>query len=87
MGGQQGRQVVIVEAVRTPIGRGHFETGYCKDAHPTGRLGATHTAVLERTGVEASAVEDVIAGCEQQLAEQSMNVARNAWLQTSLEVC
>jgi acetyl-CoA acetyltransferase family protein len=84
MGAQQGREVVIVDAVRTPIGRGHPEKGYYKDVHPTELLGAVYSAVLERSGVDASEIEDVIAGCVQQLGEQSMNVARNAWLQEGL---
>jgi acetyl-CoA acyltransferase len=83
-GAQQGREVVIVEAVRTPIGRGHAEKGYYKDVHATDLLGATYTAVLERAGVDAAEVEDVIAGCVQQLGEQSMNIARNAWLAQGL---
>jgi acetyl-CoA acyltransferase len=86
MGAQQGREVVIVEAVRTPIGRGHPEKGYYRDVHPTELLGATYSAVLERSGVDAGEVEDVIAGCVQQLGEQSMNVARNAWLQQGLPI-
>ena len=45
---QQGREVVIVEAVRTPIGRGHIEKGYYKDTHPADLLGRTYTEVLER---------------------------------------
>jgi acetyl-CoA acetyltransferase family protein len=52
--------------------------------HPTELLGAVYSAVLERSGVDASEIEDVIAGCVQQLGEQSMNVARNAWLQEGL---
>jgi acetyl-CoA acyltransferase len=83
-GAQQGREVVIVEAVRTPVGRGHPEKGYYKDVHPTELLGATYAAVLERSGVDPAEVEDVIAGCVQQLGEQAMNVARNAWLQQGL---
>jgi acetyl-CoA acyltransferase len=79
-----GREVVIVGAVRTPIGRGHPEKGIYRDAHPADLLGRTYTALLERTGVEAASVENVIAGCVQQLGEQSMNVARNAWLQEGL---
>jgi acetyl-CoA acyltransferase len=86
MSGQQGREVVIVEAVRTPIGRGHAEKGYYKDIHPTDLLGRTYLALLERTGLDASEVEDVIAGCVQQIGPQSMNVARNAWLQAGLPV-
>ena len=83
---QQGREVVIVDAVRTPIGRGHPEKGIFKDVHPNALLGACYTAVLDRAGVEAGEVEDVIAGCVSQFGEQGLNVARNAWLQQGLPV-
>ena len=83
---QQGREVVIVEAVRTPIGRGHPEKGYYKDMHPNDLLGRCYTEVLDRAGVDASEVEDVIAGCVQQFGEQGFNVARNAWLQEGLPI-
>jgi acetyl-CoA acyltransferase len=83
---QQGREVVIVEAVRTPIGRGHPEKGYYKDVHPNDLLGRCYTEVLDRAGVDASEVEDVIAGCVQQFGEQGFNVARNAWLQEGLPI-
>jgi acetyl-CoA acetyltransferase family protein len=83
---QQGREVVIVEAVRTPIGRGHPEKGYYKDVHPNDLLGRCYSEVLDRAGVDASEVEDVIAGCVQQFGEQGFNVARNAWLQEGLPI-
>ena len=83
---QQGREVVIVEAVRTPIGRGHPEKGYYKDVHPNDLLGRCYTEVLDRAGVDATEVEDVIAGCVQQFGEQGFNVARNAWLQEGLPI-
>ncbi|MBN9623982.1 MAG: thiolase family protein [Actinobacteria bacterium] len=86
MPAQQGREVVIVDAVRTPIGRGHREKGYYKDLHPADLLGRTYTALIERSGIPASEVEDVISGCVQQFGEQSMNVARNAWLQEGLPI-
>src|SRR5262249_5578262 len=82
----QGREVVIVEAVRTPIGRGHPEKGWFKDVHPNELLGATLVELLDRATVDAAAVEDVVAGCVQQLGEQSLNIARNAWLQAGLPV-
>jgi acetyl-CoA acetyltransferase family protein len=81
-----GREVVIVEAVRTPIGRGHPEKGYYKDTHPNELLGKTYTEVIERAGIEPSEVEDVITGCVQQYGEQMFNVGRNAWLQAGLPV-
>src|SRR4030081_4125329 len=82
----EGREVVIVEAVRTPIGRGHKEKGYYKDTHPNTLLAKCYTEVIERSGVEASEVEDVIAGCVQQFGEQGFNIARNAWLQAGLPI-
>ena len=45
---QEGREVVIVEAVRTPVGRGHREKGYYKDTHPAELLGKTYSEVLSR---------------------------------------
>jgi acetyl-CoA acetyltransferase family protein len=86
MSGQQGREVVIVEAVRTPIGRGHPEKGYYKDTHANELLGAIYTELIARAGIEAAEIEDVIAGCVQQIGEQSWNVARNAWLQAGLPI-
>ena len=81
-----GREVVIVEAARTPIGRGHPEKGYYKDTHPNELLGKTYTEVIERAGIPAEAVEDVICGCVQQYGEQMFNVGRNAWLQAGLPI-
>jgi acetyl-CoA acyltransferase len=81
-----GREVVIVEAARTPIGRGHKEKGYYKDVHPNELLGTCYREVISRAGIDAGEVEDVIAGCVQQYGEQMFNVARNAWLQAGLPV-
>src|SRR5918992_4377554 len=83
---ETGRDVVIVEAVRTPIGRGHPEKGYYKDTHPNELLGTCFTEVIERAGIEPAAVEDVIGGCVQQYGEQMFNVTRNAWLQAGLPI-
>src|SRR5919108_3162703 len=77
-GNFQGREVVIVEAVRTPIGRGHEEKGYYKDTHPSTLLATVYKEVIDRAGIDASEVEDVVAGCVQQFGEQGMNIARNA---------
>jgi len=81
-----GREVVIVEAVRTPIGRGHPEKGYYRDTHPNELLGKCYTEVIGRAGIPADEVEDVITGCVQQYGEQMFNVGRNAWLQAGLPV-
>jgi acetyl-CoA acyltransferase len=81
-----GREVVIVEAVRTPIGRGHLEKGYYKDTHPNTLLAKVYTEVIDRAGIEPAVVEDVVAGCVQQFGEQGFNIARNAWLQAGLPI-
>jgi acetyl-CoA acetyltransferase family protein len=81
-----GREVVIVEAVRTPIGRGHPEKGYYKGTHPNELLGKCYTEVIERAGIPPEDVEDVITGCVQQYGEQMFNVGRNAWLQAGLPI-
>jgi acetyl-CoA acyltransferase len=83
---EAGREVVIVEAVRTPIGRGHPEKGYYKDTHPNELLGRCLREVIERAGIEPAQVEDVIGGCVQQYGEQMFNVTRNAWLQEGLPI-
>jgi acetyl-CoA acetyltransferase family protein len=83
---QQGREVVIVGAVRTPIGRGHEEKGYYRDVHPAALLGRCYAELIARTGIEPIEVEDVLAGCVQQFGEQSFNVARNAWLHEGLPI-
>jgi acetyl-CoA acyltransferase len=81
-----GREVVIVEAVRTPIGRGRPDKGYYKDIHPNELLGTTYQQLVERTGIDASIVENVVAGAVNQVGEQSNNIARNAWLQAGLPI-
>ncbi len=78
------REVVIVEAVRTPVGRGHEEKGYYKSTHPSNLLSRTYGELIERSGVDASEVEDVITGCVQQFGEQGFNIGRNAWLEAGL---
>ncbi len=79
-----GREVVIVEAVRTPIGRGHEEKGYYKDTHPSNLLAKTYSELIDRSGIDASEVGDVVTGCVQQFGEQGMNIGRNAWLEAGL---
>src|SRR5439155_9453126 len=81
-----GREVVIVEAARTPIGRGHPEKGYYRDTHPNELLGKAFSEVIDRAGIPADSVEDFICGCVQQVGEQSFNIGRNAWLQAGLPI-
>ena len=72
---------VIVEAVRTPIGR---RGGALAGLHAAEILGAAQAALLERAGVEPAAVEQVAGGCVTQAGEQSNNVTRTAWLHAGL---
>jgi acetyl-CoA acyltransferase len=81
-----GREVVIVEAVRTPIGRGHEEKGYYKDVHASNLLAKVYAEAIERAGIDPAEVEDVVAGCVQQFGEQGINIARNAWLEAGLPI-
>ncbi|MFE7035387.1 thiolase family protein [Streptomyces sp. NPDC057621] len=76
-----GREALIVEALRTPMGRSHPERGWFRDTHPNEMLGAVYTALLESTGLTPDVVEDLVVGCTAPFGEQSRNIARNAWLQ------
>lgn len=75
------REAVIVDAVRTPIGK---RKGALAGWHPADLLGHTLTALLDRTGVDPALVDDVVGGCVNQVGEQSNNVARNAWVGAGL---
>jgi len=76
--------VVVVDAVRTGVGRGHPEKGQYREVHPNELLGTCFAEVVDRGGVDAARVDDVIVGCVGQYGEQSINVGRNAWLQQGL---
>jgi acetyl-CoA acyltransferase len=71
------REAVIVEAVRTAVGR---RNGRLKDWHPVDLLAEVLSKLVQRTGIDAGLVEDVIVGCVSQVGEQSLNVGRNALL-------
>ena len=71
------REAVIVEAVRTPVGR---RGGKLKDWHPVDLLAQTLATLVQRTGIDAALIEDVIIGCVSQVGEQGLNVGRNAAL-------
>ena len=72
---------VIVEAVRTPIGK---RNGKLAGLHPAELLAAAQTEVIKRAGVDPEEVEQIVGGCVTQAGEQAANVARNAWLSTGL---
>jgi len=71
------REAVIVEALRTPVGR---RNGRLKEWHPVDLLAHTLAALVDRAGIAPDLVEDVIAGCVSQVGEQGLNVGRNAAL-------
>ena len=77
------REVVIVEAVRTPMGR---RNGKLKDLHPVVLGSMVLKEVVRRAGIEPGSVEDVVFGCVMQTGEQGVNVARNAWLAAGFPV-
>src|SRR5829696_7553339 len=81
-----GREVVIVEAARTPIGRGHPEKGYYKDLHPSNLLAKVYSELFERSGLDPAETGDVVTGCAQQFGEQGVNIGRNAWLEAGLPI-
>ena len=73
-------EAVIVEALRSPIGRGKPIAGWLSGFHPATLLGMVQSAVVDRAGIDPSLVEQIIGGCVTQAGEQSNNLARNAWL-------
>jgi len=79
-----GNRAVIIDAVRTPIGRGHPEKGYYKDVHPSTLLARVYAELIDRAGIPATAVDDVICGCVSQFGEQMFNIGRSAWLEAGL---
>jgi acetyl-CoA acyltransferase len=80
------RQAVIIDAVRTPIGRAHPEKGMFRDVRADDLSADLMRALLERTGVPASAVEDIQWGCVKQQGEQGYDIARMASLIAGLPI-
>ncbi len=79
------REAYIVAAVRTPVGKGK-ETGALHSVHPVDLSALVLRALLDRTGIPADAVEDVIWGCVTQTGEQGGNIARLALLKAGFPV-
>jgi acetyl-CoA acyltransferase len=71
------REAVIVEAVRSPIGK---RNGSLKELHPVDLLAEVLKEVVSRSGVDPELIEDNITGCVSQVGEQGFNIGRNAWL-------
>ena len=73
------REAVIVDAVRTPVGRGR-PGGALADIHPSDLLAVVLRALVDRNGIDPGSVDDVIIGCVSQVGEQSYTPGRMAWL-------
>lgn len=76
-------EVVIVDGVRSPMGR---RGGGLADVHAVDLLAHVLSAIVDRTRIDPATVDDVIGGCVGQVGEQSTNVTRNAWLAAGLPV-
>ena len=79
MAGYSDRDAVIVEAVRTPVGKGKAN-GALHDVLPVDLLAHSLRELVERTGIDPAQIDDVIAGAVTQVGEQAVNIARNALL-------
>jgi acetyl-CoA C-acetyltransferase len=75
------REVVIIEAVRSPLGR---RNGALSAMHSIDLLGAVQAEAIKRSGIDANQIGQVIGGCVGQVGMQTMNVTRNAWLAAGL---
>jgi acetyl-CoA C-acetyltransferase len=74
-------EVVIVDAVRTPIGK---RNGGLSTLHPAQVLATVQRAIVDRTGIDPTDVGQVVGGCVSQVGEQTFNIARTAWLSAGL---
>ncbi|MDO9396771.1 MAG: thiolase family protein, partial [Herbiconiux sp.] len=79
VGSSTAQRAVIVEAVRTPMGRGR-ESGALAGVHPVELLAQTFGALIDRSGLDPGLVDDVLVGCVSQSGEQASTPGRQAWL-------
>jgi acetyl-CoA acyltransferase len=79
-------RAVVIDCVRTPIGRAHRERGYFRDVRSDDLAVACVDALLQRTGIDPAVIEDVVLGNTQQTQEQGLNVARNVALMSGVAV-
>ncbi len=78
------REAVIVDAVRTPVGRGKAGKGALNPIHPVDLLAHSLRELVERSGIDPERIDDVIGGCVDQVGEQAMNTTRYAVLAAGL---
>jgi acetyl-CoA C-acetyltransferase len=83
MAANSDTEVVVVEAVRTPLGR---RNGGLAGVHPADLLGAAQRAAVERSGIDPAAIGQVVAGCVSQVGEQTFDIARTAWLSSGYPI-
>lgn len=74
-------EVVIIDAVRSPVGR---RNGGLSTIHPADLLGEVQTELINRTGIDPAEVGQVVGGCVSQVGEQTFNITRTAWLAAGL---
>src|SRR6185436_6379468 len=79
--GMEQREAVIVDTLRTPIGK---RKGALAGWHPSDLLGFALRSLIERNDLDPAAIEDVVGGCVTQAGEQGCNVTRNAWVAAGL---
>ncbi len=75
--------IVIVDAVRTPIGK---RNGGLSTMHPAQVLATVQKAIIDRTGIDPAEIDQVIGGCVSQVGEQAFNITRTAWLSAGLPI-
>jgi acetyl-CoA acyltransferase len=78
------KQPVIIDCLRTPIGRSHKEKGAFRDVRSDDLAATVVKALIERTGIDPAEIEDVVMGNTQQTMEQGLNVARNVAIMAGL---
>ena len=80
------KQAVIVDCIRTPIGRAHKEKGIYRDVRSDDLATSVVKAIVERTGIDPAEIEDVVLGNTQQQGEQGFDVARSVALMAGLPI-
>ena len=80
------KNAVVIDAVRTPVGRASAENGYYRDVRSEELSAHVIKALVERTGIDPRLIEDVRWGCVQQQGEQGFDIARIAALAADLPV-
>jgi acetyl-CoA C-acetyltransferase len=73
--------IVIVDAVRTPIGK---RNGGLSTLHPAELLATVQRAIVERSGIDPAEIGQVVTGCVSQVGEQAFNIGRTAWLSAGM---